>query len=603
MAGKKTISITRWVLTGTAVVTVIMAVIAFAYYTWISATMRNQLQETFEALVASTQARMNESIASIDSAAKEIGYHSEVQAVTFFSHPSEFFASTKAADEMLLSIKSNNRNVDGIFLCNRQGRIVIADNLHRRLFTQALADYWPDGDITLREPFFTKPYFEKDLVRTPYVFYFIPVHDVREGEASWLNNAVCAIACDVSKLINWVVVNDSSRSVMAVDYHGDIFAASRQLSAEERGALARVEQGRGQITLSGETYLTNAVTLPQFQWDLMYLAPESDLLGHAAQIRNLSFAMLLVSLLLFLAITLQAIRHLTRPVHQMASDMRAVRHGRYTRIRPTNVHELQEVSDGINRTLASIEAAHAVQQQSQDQLFQAQIAQNQAYLHAFRSQINPHFLFNTLECIRSMSRHHGVAPVEEMVHSLTLMFRYSLRSDMFVTVADEVRHLRHYMSIMQGRTQGRYRFILRIEDVAAQWAMPAMTLQPLVENAVTHAFEQRAEGCNILVEAGLCQQGGQTMLRVRVADNGSGVSQERLAEIAQALERPDDLARTAHIGLYNTHQRLRLLYGGAYALTMRSRVGHYFAISLTIPENPLTLDEADVNGGHGACIS
>lgn len=199
-------------------------------------------------------------------------------------------------------------------------------------------------------------------------------------------------------------------------------------------------------------------------------------------------------------------------------------------------------------------------------------------LEMLKSQVNPHFLFNTLNMISCMARLEEAETTDRMILSLSGLFRYNLRTgEQEVYLEQELEAMDDYIHIQQTRFDGRIEFSKRIEVDPARVRLPSFTLQPLVENAFLHGLSSREEDGRIFLR--IWQEG--TMLRVSIADNGVGMVPERLEELRRRLRGSQ---RTGQgIGLGNISRRIVMLYPEG-DLSIYSKQGRGTVIQCTIPQ-------------------
>ena len=178
-----------------------------------------------------------------------------------------------------------------------------------------------------------------------------------------------------------------------------------------------------------------------------------------------------------------------------------------------------------------------------------------ARLELLKSQINPHFLFNTLNMIACMAKLEEAVTTERMISSMSSLFRYNLKtSEQIVTLARELKVVQDYMYIQQMRFGSHILYSCDLKVDAEQAMIPAFTLQPVVENAMVHGLSKKEQGGRVHVR--IWEQGKR--LVISVADTGLGMSEERLAEVTEAMKE----RRTSRIGigLGNIYKRIHMMY-------------------------------------------
>ena len=220
--------------------------------------------------------------------------------------------------------------------------------------------------------------------------------------------------------------------------------------------------------------------------------------------------------------------------------------------------------------------------------YSAHLMKVQAQINALNSQINPHFLYNTLEMIRSQALIQGAEDVAEMAETLSLMFRYSIsKGDNLVTFREEMENLERYFTIQQYRFPNRFTLekIFPDSEEIMNCRIPKLTLQPLIENAVYHGLEKKLGKGTITVRAFTVGK----RLTIRVHDDGEGIAPERLEELQKAIEMgisyvyTDKRSKGNGVALINVNQRIQLQFGREYGLSISSVLHKGTIVELTLP--------------------
>lgn len=210
--------------------------------------------------------------------------------------------------------------------------------------------------------------------------------------------------------------------------------------------------------------------------------------------------------------------------------------------------------------------------QDENAVYEREILLKQANLVTLQSQINPHFLYNTLECIRGMALIEGVEDIANIAWSLSTFFRYSIssKSDM-VTIWDEIENVKNYVTIQQYRFKDRFQLEIKEEKTVMDAVIPKLTLQPAVENAIIHGLADITFGGKITVIVRRVDDN----IQILVSDNGRGMSPEELERLClkfrdkKMITGQEDNHHTG-IGLQNVDRRLKLYFGPDYGLSIQS---------------------------------
>lgn len=227
---------------------------------------------------------------------------------------------------------------------------------------------------------------------------------------------------------------------------------------------------------------------------------------------------------------------------------------------------------------------------SLDRQTQLRNAMKQAEYLALQNQINPHFLYNTLEAIRGDALLSGMQTIVDVAEALAIYFRYTIsRVNQLVTLADELRNAESYFAIQKYRYGDRLDMRIQYDPEDAPLLdchLPKLTLQPIIENAITHGLEPK-------VQPGLVRirfEGTASRLLITISDNGVGVSPAELDTLLERLARtsPDYIEESykeGGIALLNVNNRIRLLFGEQYGLTMHSTQGLGTDVIITLPRH------------------
>jgi two-component system sensor histidine kinase YesM len=204
------------------------------------------------------------------------------------------------------------------------------------------------------------------------------------------------------------------------------------------------------------------------------------------------------------------------------------------------------------------------------QEYDTRLEAKNAQINALQAQINPHFLYNTLQLMGSVAYSRGVHEVNRIAEALSDLMRYSMNYDgEFVTLDEELRHLNNYFFIQKQRFYDKFAVELAIDEQAGSCRIPKLLIQPIVENCFSHGFESSTRPWRLSVMAFL---NDDDKIHIIVRDNGVGMSQEHLAELRNRLAtvQATCFSGSEHIGLLNVHARIRLYFSGNDGLQIDS---------------------------------
>lgn len=258
-------------------------------------------------------------------------------------------------------------------------------------------------------------------------------------------------------------------------------------------------------------------------------------------------------------------RQLFKPVRELNAAMGAVEEGKLeTRLAVRSTDELGQLAGRFNRMTERLGAHLEESVRRRQELSDAQIRMMQA-------QLNPHFLYNTLDTVKWMGKINHVPEVATVAADLADILRSSISGDEFVTLGEELTTLDRYVEIQSIRFPGKFRLEKDIDEAALDVQVPKLMLQPIVENAILHGFADT--GGSIVVTARL----GDTELELTVTDDGCGMSEESLRRFREGGRAGE------HLGLRNVDAILRLHYGDAYGLRFPPVSGRGTCVAISLP--------------------
>ena len=214
--------------------------------------------------------------------------------------------------------------------------------------------------------------------------------------------------------------------------------------------------------------------------------------------------------------------------------------------------------------------------------YQMGIELKSAEYKALQSQINPHFLYNTLDMISWLSYQNKSEEITSVVYALANFYKLSLNKGKdIVTLSDEINHLTYFMKIQEFRFSGKIKLNIDVPPELLQYSIPKITLQPIVENALFHGILEKKSKSGSITVTGKREN---ELICLQITDDGIGIPSEQLKGLLEDknhLETPDETG--SHYGLHNINRRIRLQYGEAYGLSFESISGKGTTVSLLLP--------------------
>lgn len=311
-------------------------------------------------------------------------------------------------------------------------------------------------------------------------------------------------------------------------------------------------------------------------WWLLSITPNRDLNVELVEMKR--YLLIVISILILVSTLIASIvsKTISSPLKKLIREMKQVEIGNFRGM--VNVSSYQEINilvASFNRMVIRIEELI-------ERVKLSSVSEKNAELHALQSQVNPHFLYNTLDMIYWMLDEEGNEQLGELVLSLSSMFRYSSQWEdgVEVTLREELEQIGHYLKIISIRLEGRVQIVMDIDERFLNIRIPKMTVQPVIENAVKHGLESL--GRQGILKLYTREEGSS--LKIIVEDNGVGMDEEQLNRMRESLygQSPKESGKNG-IGLQNLHRRLQHMFGESYGLQIQSFPGEGTQVAIVLP--------------------
>lgn len=355
------------------------------------------------------------------------------------------------------------------------------------------------------------------------------------------------------------------------------------INEEEKAAIVRLVEESGEnkhieMKIQGRNSSVSVMENEETGWKIFVYTPQSDV--YAAGLNNLLGMLIAMVFVLTVAIILGILlsRQISRPVRVLIKAMDKVDKGK---VRYIDEQEY-DWKDEMGYLLRSYNQMGRRINESIEKIYVYQLNQKQTELKMLQFQINPHFLYNTLNTISSIAALEGIDEISRISDNLSNMFQYNIKGRDIVPLKDEIRHVQNYMGIQTIRFPGKYEFTYQMDDNICDEPMLKFILQPLVENALQHAFERMKEINKVSLS---CKTDGDDIL-ISIYDNGIGIDEQTLNQLNREFDETDTRTLVNNvdrgIGLRNVNARIKNFYGKGYGIHIESCLDEYTVIHIRI---------------------
>ncbi|WP_248926208.1 cache domain-containing sensor histidine kinase [Paenibacillus hamazuiensis] len=489
--------------------------------------------------------------------------------------------------KMLWSIANLRSFLAGIYIINDHGLAVYANSENR--IVQTKYDFSSQSwyrEIKNNKQFRLYPAREQDYVdRQPVVSYAGRIFDVNRNldRGTLLINFQPDVIAFMTQNIQlgktgyvFLMTPDGKRVSQGGKFPEGLIALPEFVEGLQS------ESGHLILPYNGVKTMVSFFTSPATGWKIVGVVPFEEIAGGIQNVRYTLYVILLLAAVLIAILSVVLSRVITRPLKRLEDNMRKVESGNFTTTAERwSRDEIGRLGKRFNRMVSELERMREEIYLSKLREYKLDMLHKEAELKALQAQINPHFLYNTLNTIACIGEINEVEEISVISGCLATMFKYSISPNHYATLHEELEHVGAYMKIIGIRFRERIRFHLEVPDELMSAHVVKLTVQPIVENCVNHGLSRKIGEGNIWVHIFSREEN----LIIRIVDDGVGMTEERLAELNGQLTRPGLLERRMkdHIGLLNVRQRLHLHYEERGKIHLNSRLGQGTVVEIGIP--------------------
>jgi two-component system, sensor histidine kinase YesM len=553
------------------VMMIVLSIVSIMVYNQVGSLMKNNAELQIQQTAVEANGRMETLYKQIDTLSNQLVTNGTVQ-------------------QLLLSL-ADGKKLD---FANRQSLISVIRNF------LAYSDGISSFELYSREGKRIYPFDDKKLSSRLDVRW-ISAADYEKGRLVWVgkdpNNKNYSLAIRrVSLMDRWY----SSGGYLVVRISNDYFQVKESTANNEKDYMMLLDRDLTPITsndgmniqriirngyktvkVDKKEYMIVKETSQLTGWTLVILKPTSFLLQGVSVVRTAILFSGAIGYIIFLISSIFLATLITRPIKNLTNTMK---NAKMDELEPnpesSSSIELIELNQTYNQMVEKTN--HLIQE-----VYEKELLRSRTELKALQAQIDPHFLYNTLNAFYWSLEEKGEDELGELVIAMSELFRYTIgngKSDDWVTIRDELNHIERYLQLMKMRLGDRLIWDISIRIDLRDVRIPKLTIQPLVENAIMHGIEnKRTQGIiSIRVE----EIEGSTNIRVTVEDNGSGMEAETLHDLKRVIEN-DGISsfRKVGIALTNVNKRLQLYYEGfnLSGIQLYSELGKGTIVTFEIP--------------------
>lgn len=413
--------------------------------------------------------------------------------------------------------------------------------------------------------------FYPNRMEVPYYVVYCPVFDLESQQyGRQIGMSILLMKTDGMK--NLLADSEATQNA-------EIYLLDENEQVIARSGDGGTDESESGYPDSDTGYLVQAMDTAMGKWHMVSRIPREELSGNDSGELALIAVVYGISGVLIGMLIYFCYQNLIRRIHKVDVFIQSIAECPESRMETERDDEIGRVVRSLHQMLDDKEKMDREMQESQKRMFEIELAKKQLQVLAYRNQINPHFLYNTFECIRGMALYHDMDEIAEITMALSKVFRFAVKEDNIVTVEDEINYIKEYATIIEYRFMGKIRVDIDADADLYPNKVIKLMLQPLVENAVFHGLEQKMGDGVVKV---VIRRKWEDFIMFLVQDNGCGIEEEHLRHIQENLN--DGMSRKG-VGLANIYQRLKLFYGEDVVFEIKSRLGEGTKVMIVVPDH------------------
>jgi len=504
----------------------------------------------------------------------------------FLENPNDL-ESRKKIELLLFNYKQARADISNILIYSHDGTIILSDPEAKINPWTTIKEYdWynnalkENGNITI-----SKSYVQ-NIIANQYTWVVsISREVISEKNGKSLGILLVDMRFNrIDELCGSLVIGEKGYNFIIDDIGNYIYHPTQQLinsnlRSEPISEILNLIRNRGHkdININNKYFMTETSELTG--WNIVSVTHKNDII---TDWQNIQIIYTLVGLILFLIVgpaTKIISSGITKPVRKLQKIMKTVENGEFNLIGPIKAtDEIKTLAYDYDIMVGCIR--ELIEKNDKDQELK-----RKSDLIALQAQINPHFLYNTLDSIIWMGEMGQNKDVVKMTSALSKLFRIAIsKGHEMITIRDEIAHVQSYLTIQEMRYQDKFSYLIDIDSKFHTFPILKITLQPLIENAIYHGIKENNVKGFIKITSRL----ENDKIYIDVKDNGKGMTEDELDRLISSIDtEPEDMTLPTEsnpgIGLRNVHQRIGLYFGHEYGLNFKSKIGEGTTVSVSIP--------------------
>lgn len=502
----------------------------------------------------------------------------------------DYIKTYDSLHSFLQSIMQTNQTLSRISLVSKDGSVkcFVSRHINRK------------NSIIIKDSYVNSSLLDETLLLKgmPFVsvFHDYPKNSVQSGDIATITVSRAIIDMKTYKIVGAIILELDVQNISNVFTNTGTEVGDSETLLDKDGGVIYSNSGLNSQTLKKlpSTFISNGrlntkvfvngsemfilISPPtENGWRIISLTPVNQLKNKSQFINKINITLLLILLVFTFFISILVSNIITKPLKKLMRSFKAFQEGNFSVSIPVKgLDELAQISGTFNQMVFNIKKLI-------EQKYEIGLLKKQAELEALQSQINPHFLFNTLNSIKSVTARSDCEKATEMIQNLSELFRYTLNHGVnIVPFSKELENIRNYLRMQEYRYSGKYKVQYNIDDEVLEYPIARLTLQPIIENALYHGLEPKSGKGELIIAA----RSDGDKYYIYISNNGINIPEDELNKINKLLEYSSEGEQNPFpekLGVFNINSRIKLYFGNEYGLKIFSTPGTNTTVKIILP--------------------
>ena len=584
----------RLLLYFVSIIIISISIVTILTYIQSSKEIKKQSLAHLNYVVESTRVQIDNLINDVEEITLPLINNNDIKSFLELDSSEQFdkYMLTKSIKKQMNNIILQNKNISTLTVFSSDEKIIISENnfLSENIYEhdQNILNQIKTEDKEVNKEKNKKVTLERSLYNNTFI---ISMTKNLNGFKSFNPLGVLRIEIPTNTLGEiWNISNNKNSNLLIFDennkiiYHPNKEIIGTTLNEDLQHVFSESNENVFIDKWDNEEYIFSYTTSPTTHWTLVAMTPKSIVFSPLAGLNKSVLITIMVSLLIAVFFSVIFTKSIVKPIRKVQIGMKQTEKGKWKKIkRLKGTDEISSLVISYNKMVDKLSTL-------MEQLYKTELEQHRILfekqsieLQALQLQINPHFLYNSLETINGYAILHDENEISKMVVALSKMFRYSIENLKIVNLGEELKHIKNYLILEEHRFQQKIKVQYEIPEKYYMVDVVKLTLQPLIENAVQHGIKKQLENHLICIKA--YEESGNLVIKIK--DNGKGIHESRLEEIKNVLKinnmNNGEDNNFIGIGLLNVHRRIKIIFGQEYGINIISKENKGTTIKVKIP--------------------